>query len=88
MSDTVKYKRKSGIESWGGWPSDVRDILWTWNHGRDHRLTFGRVGATTLFRCAGCDEWCEPAGNGVACLDGRQLCDPCLIVVARWENPS
>lgn len=81
---TIRVRRKSGIESWAGWPENVVEALRRWN--KEKRLSFRQINLwheTTIFRCEGCLEWQEPAGNGVAVLDGLAICDPCLIANAR-----
>ena len=79
----VEIKPASGIVNWAGWPDDVRDLLRGWNRGskdRPMKLSFYRRG---LFDCADCGARCEPASSGVAFLNGRWLCDDCLISRAR-----
>jgi hypothetical protein len=76
-------KPTSGIESWVGWPADVRELLREWNRGtrdRPMKLSFYRRG---IFDCADCGVRCEPARSGVAYLNGSWLCDDCLIDRAR-----
>lgn len=78
-----EIKPASGIESWGSWPDDVRDLLREWNRGtldRPMKLSFYR---RSIFDCADCRARCEPATSGVAYLNARWLCDDCLIDVAR-----
>lgn len=78
----VAVKPPSGISSWDGWPDDVRDTLWAWNHGypKDSRLSF-RWTSRRVFKCPDCDEFCvQPLA---AELDDVLLCDDCLIARVR-----
>jgi hypothetical protein len=78
----VPVKPPTNIKSWGGWPDDVRPILWKWNHGHpgESRLRFTNNGFD-VFKCPDCQEFCkQPLG---AELDGDFICDDCLIGRAR-----
>lgn len=84
----VPVKPPSAINSWPGWPEDVYETLWAWNHRKVEagqlvsRLSFGR--RTGVFKCD-CGEFCLPHRGGAAVLDGVPLCDDCLIARARAE---
>lgn len=85
----VPLKPASGIASWAGWPEDVVKTLKHWNSG-DYWATRGKVSGQGLsfrgwgvFKCADCEEFCEPQKNGTAMFNGDELCDDCLIERAR-----
>lgn len=91
-------KPVSPINRWDDWPEDVHDELKAWNRermpgmGYYYRLGFYR-GSLPLrkgsrpprtFRCSICKYLCMHHPNGTATLGGvRQVCDECLIVLAR-----
>lgn len=83
----VPIKPASAISTWRGWPDDVRDVIWDWNHGGLHghrrisRLTFKR--SSGVFKCPDCNAFCRAHAHGAAVLDGDWLCDDCLIARAR-----
>lgn len=73
-------KPASMIETWEDWPDDVRSTLRAWNHASCQILRFPY---TRGFICADCYEEYAPNRYGDAVLDGRNLCDGCLIDVCR-----
>jgi hypothetical protein len=86
----VPIKPASPISTWAGWPDDVRETIWDWNHHdhrplHDHRcisrLSFKR--SSHVFKCPDCEQFCEAHRNGAAVFDGEWLCDDCLIARAR-----
>lgn len=80
----VAIKPSSRIGSWDGWPEDVRDTLWGWNHkGGDHALSFRE---NAVFKCPGCEQFCRQHNGAV--LDGVPVCDDCLIGRARSTQPQ
>lgn len=92
MSDRiypVPVKPASGINSWNGWPDDVRDTLRHWNGG--HRgLSFRRSATGSIFepsvcvfKCVDCEQFCAAHRHGAAVFKGDWLCDDCLIARAR-----
>ena len=76
----METKPPSQIDTWGQWPPDVVDILFSWNHQSDGRLSFRRQGT---FLCAGCQELCSPHIYGDAKLNNLPYCDDCLIAYVR-----
>lgn len=77
----IVLKPPSGITTWNGWPADVVDTLRRWNRRGDrHSLSFSGHG---VFKCWECKAFCEPQKYGTAVLDGNQVCDECLIDLAR-----
>jgi hypothetical protein len=75
----VPTKPASGIQSWEGWPDDVRDIIRDWNRRCGLSFVRGRI-----FKCDDCGEFCEPAAHGDAVFRGTlRLCDDCVIARAR-----
>lgn len=79
----VPVKPASNINTWAGWPDDVRDTLRTWNgRGSSHRLTFVWLGPS-VFKCTDCGLFCKSHQHGAARLDGEFFCDDCLIARAR-----
>lgn len=76
----VPVKPASTIANWNGWPEDVRDTLRAWNGGRG--LTFVRGG---IFKCEGCEAFCESHTHGRAELKRVPYCDDCLIEKARTD---
>jgi hypothetical protein len=95
----IRYKPRSGIESWGAWPEDVQEILQKFN--KKGKLTFARIYGThpilamfntkldtPIFQCELCKEWHEPAKNGVAIYCDTAVCDFCMITIARLENKN
>jgi hypothetical protein len=68
------------INSWKEWPDDVVDTLLLWNHASVARLRFPY---TNGFTCSGCGHDHVANNGGDACLDGKHLCDTCLIDHAR-----
>jgi hypothetical protein len=80
----VPVKPPSAINTWSGWPDDVRDTLRSWNgKGSSHRLSFIWYGASSVFKCTDCEEFCAVHRHGAARLDGDWLCDDCLVARAR-----
>lgn len=73
------------ISDWPGWPSDVQEVLRSWN--RRHLLSFVRHG---VFICTVCHRSIQSHPNGNAHLRtkaeqmGKPLCEQCLIAAARF----
>ena len=73
-------KPPSNIETWDDWPTDIIPLLKSWNEmgGRlrwEYHLSF---------TCVSCEEFCLGNRYADAVLDGKTLCDDCLIERARW----
>lgn len=66
------------IEKWADWPDDVRPILRSLN--RTHALRFA---GTKPFKCGICDKATEGNRYGNAEFHGMDICDPCIIRIAR-----
>lgn len=89
----VPVKPPSSIVTWSQWPDDVVDRLHLWNRGHDgHRLSFrytmnGSIFGPSIgvFKCPGCDLYCEPHPSTTSFLDDGPICDDCLIAFARDE---
>lgn len=75
------------IKSWGGWPDDVRDILRAWNKQRRLAFVHGgrcRINGVGYFTCEyDCKRFIRSLGYMDAKLDGRLICEDCLIEIAR-----
>jgi hypothetical protein len=88
----VPVKPRTSINTWDGWPDDVRTTLRHWNGG--HRGLSFRRSATgsifeptvSVFKCSDCEQFCEPHPHGAAVLKGDWLCDDCLIARARTRG--
>lgn len=79
----VRVKPASEIQHWGQWPEDVRQPLRDLNKSGVRRLCFSRIG---VFKCHGCDAFCDSHTYGAAVLDGDPYCDDCLIQTVRgWS---
>ena len=70
------------IEGWEDWPNDVVQLLRAWN--REWRLRFpnGHSG----FTCSRCENRFDSNRYGDAALDGKAICDDCLIALARRSD--
>jgi hypothetical protein len=85
---TVYFKPK--IRTWDGWPDSVRETLLHWNSQR--RLTFLSCramwgGYATGFesltcKCVECGDFFNPTLSTACELDGRLICDDCIIDLA------
>ena len=77
-------KPSTNIEEWTDWPDDVRAALSQYNHDRKLRFQYHRrPGVSGSFRCGGCNETCQAHRYADAYAAGSNLCDECLILVAR-----
>lgn len=72
-------KPPTKIDSWQDWPKTITHILRNWNHSRRLRFEYHKN-----FICVSCEEFCLGHRYADAVLDGRIICDDCLIKRAEW----
>lgn len=85
----------SKINSWEGWPDDVREVLRSWNKKGDlsfrglwYWSALGSGYPAHVFKCSGCGEFHIPHKHGKAVYKGDPYCDPCMIELARSSAGS
>lgn len=81
------------VRDWTGWPADVRKVLHKWNNKR--RLRFAYCGAmwggygsgfeALTCKCVECGSFFNSSGTTACRLDGRWVCDDCIVTLARAE---
>jgi len=74
------------ITNWPGWPADVHDVIWKWNH--DGTLSFRyasrpRINGVPYFKCYDCARFIQIRGADRCMWNGQPLCEDCLIARAR-----